>query len=480
MAGQGEELTEDQIESLRVVDLRQALKQRSLPTTGKKVEMQQRLREALQGEAQESEEAQNPPVSADGAAAAHDSPADAPAEADDVLGTGVGANTQHEDEEEQKNADATEQDANAQEDANADAQHTTDAQEEKEGGEREEKEEEKVKEEEEMQKQQQQQDPPSHPDEAPVPANHPQNAQPTDSGCVQEHANHEIDEGNEPSQNFQHPTKEAQRENNEQGNDSRRLHEQSGVATATQASDDAKEVQQKQAEDKSDEQDKYDDEEQHTERVDFSKRKEHRSDDRKERHSDQQSEKRRRRDERDEHPSGRKRSHDEKREEDTLAEAEERRAKAARSEGAAKREWTEDMLHIGEERTSALRIDNFERPLTEARVIRLLRNYGNITEGNMAMPKVKDHCYVIFDSADAAYQCAKAVDGMKGPSDAATKRLKVKPVSRDEAKRAIAELTSTGGREKKRERKDQEQAKSIDELFRKTRAKPPLYWLPRN
>jgi hypothetical protein len=54
----------------------------------------------------------------------------------------------------------------------------------------------------------------------------------------------------------------------------------------------------------------------------------------------------------------------------------------------------------------------------------------------------------------------------------------VKAVSQSEAQRAIENLTSTGGRGTKRERKEQQSTKTIDELFRKTNTKPVLYWLP--
>jgi hypothetical protein len=151
---------------------------------------------------------------------------------------------------------------------------------------------------------------------------------------------------------------------------------------------------------------------------------------------------------------------------------------AEKGDTAERGEWTKNDMYIDGERTSALRIENFERPLTEARVVRLLRDYGSVPEGNFAMPKVKDHCYVIFDSSEEALRCAQKVDDMKGPSDTATKHLRVKAVSQSEAQRAIENLTSTGGRGTKRERKEQQSTKTIDELFRKTNTKPVLYWLP--
>jgi len=165
--------------------------------------------------------------------------------------------------------------------------------------------------------------------------------------------------------------------------------------------------------------------------------------------------------------------------------------------------------------SAALRIDNFVRPFTEPMVRELLSSHGALV--SMWMPSIKTHCYAVFESAADAEKCRAATDGLQWP-DISGRKLAPKFVPVEEAEAAIAAATPRdtprGGAkvdrgrlfgreeaelrrsaaapparvvkappsaepEKKRKRPSAPAAPTtLDELFRKTAAKPQLYWLP--
>eukprot|EP00466_Bigelowiella_natans_P007241 jgi/Bigna1/76600/fgenesh1_pg.42_\ len=132
----------------------------------------------------------------------------------------------------------------------------------------------------------------------------------------------------------------------------------------------------------------------------------------------------------------------------------------------------------------AMRIDGFVRPFRVSDVRKLLEKHGNVV--HFWMDKIRTHCYTIFSSEEEAAQCKEALDGLVW-SEGSVKTLKVLFVAVDEAIDAARPKLPTARRkqatkreeeEEDREKREKVSLKTLDELFKRTTTKPPLYWLP--
>lgn len=159
----------------------------------------------------------------------------------------------------------------------------------------------------------------------------------------------------------------------------------------------------------------------------------------------------------------------------------------------------------------ALRIDKFVRPFREEAAKQLMQQTGTVVD--FWMPNIRTHCYVIFETEEQATATLDATYNLGWPKENNT-RLAPKYVPEQEARDAIDVARGTkvaglnvGGKEEGKsgtaERKEQRvsgrgrqpdldkqpaaaaangtaaaEALSLDDLFRKTEAKPCIYWLP--
>jgi hypothetical protein len=140
----------------------------------------------------------------------------------------------------------------------------------------------------------------------------------------------------------------------------------------------------------------------------------------------------------------------------------------------------------------ALLIYGFVRPFTLQAVKELLEQTGRVQ--GFWMDQIKTHCYVVYESVEQAEATRRALYGLQWPPGISHKTLQPDFVPLEEARRftdaAAAASTPTeqkerpggssggaGAAEKNRARPVL--ATPLDVLFRKTRARPPLYWLPR-
>lgn len=164
--------------------------------------------------------------------------------------------------------------------------------------------------------------------------------------------------------------------------------------------------------------------------------------------------------------------------------------------------------------SKALRVDNFIRPFTEKQVRELLAQFGTIVA--MWMPVIKTHCYVIYEVEEHAKDARQKLDDLEWPKGG--KHLKPRFVAVTEAEAAITGKEAVGpsprqasgniaspdipkpaGRDRpkapveaapageaapvkpceaQKPQRKQEAVKTLDDLFRKTNAKPRIYYLP--
>uniref|UniRef100_A0A7S3Z964 SAP domain-containing protein n=1 Tax=Lotharella globosa TaxID=91324 RepID=A0A7S3Z964_9EUKA len=122
----------------------------------------------------------------------------------------------------------------------------------------------------------------------------------------------------------------------------------------------------------------------------------------------------------------------------------------------------------------ALRIDGFVRPFRVSQVQELLENYGHVT--HMWMDSIKTHCYATYKDPAEAQTAYKAIHNLRWP-DHSPKKLRVRYVQEDEAIEA-ARPKLAAREEPKRKSEKKAQLKALDELFKRTKAKPMLYWKP--
>lgn len=171
--------------------------------------------------------------------------------------------------------------------------------------------------------------------------------------------------------------------------------------------------------------------------------------------------------------------------------------------------------------TSHVRIDNFQRPMTLRGLLDWLSEQlqDTIQESNVWLNGIKTHCYIDFPSIEAATKCIEAVSGKKFPStnsnileasytdvsveDCPTSSEAAQPpgawkaIKKDDSINSkssggdikkVGEISEEGRSSKKMNKGTDRQSSeslhyqqsinSLDQLFNKTKACPPIYWKP--
>ncbi|XP_024536276.1 SAFB-like transcription modulator [Selaginella moellendorffii] len=157
--------------------------------------------------------------------------------------------------------------------------------------------------------------------------------------------------------------------------------------------------------------------------------------------------------------------------------------------------------------TTSLRIDRFVRPFTLKALKDLLADTGNFTD--FWMDQIKTHCYVTYSSVDEAVATRNALHNLKWPVIGGKQlvaefvepeevKLKVESGSNDKPTVTIPRGCTTGGsafpsphtpvspvappahKEKPAPppKREAEPMVTLDDLFKKTSAKPNIYYLP--
>jgi hypothetical protein len=152
--------------------------------------------------------------------------------------------------------------------------------------------------------------------------------------------------------------------------------------------------------------------------------------------------------------------------------------------------------------TNTLHIVGFVRPFTLAQVKTLLSQHGTIT--NFWMNDIKSQCYVSYETVEQAEKTREAVYDLIWPVQAKGKPLVAEYVTEEEADVAtgnkfrprsevvatpsattseVHAMSSTSQKENNStdittSASSQQKVNPLDTLFRKTKTKPHLYWLP--
>merc|ERR1719229_884601 len=167
--------------------------------------------------------------------------------------------------------------------------------------------------------------------------------------------------------------------------------------------------------------------------------------------------------------------------------------------------------------SSVIRIDNLVRPFAVNQIKELLARTGTLVEDSFWINKVKSTCLVAYSTKEEAEETMAALDGVKWPSSN-PKQISVKPSTEEELnaflsgtadtrqngaaprsnrednnsrpketseskKRPIADEDEEAKSRKKRRREEESSGgngsgKTLEELFRKTKTQPSIYWLP--
>ncbi|XP_074616816.1 uncharacterized protein LOC141876217 [Acropora palmata] len=150
--------------------------------------------------------------------------------------------------------------------------------------------------------------------------------------------------------------------------------------------------------------------------------------------------------------------------------------------------------------SEAIHLKNLVRPFTLNQLKDLLRNYGPLVEDGFWIDKIKSHCYVVYTNVNDASSCRQGLHGIKWPSTS-PKILSVDFADEDEMARDTegllgkAKEMETEVKTEKPSKKEQTVEKApedvvkeeddqrnagnlLDNLFRKTKTTPCLYWLP--
>jgi len=122
--------------------------------------------------------------------------------------------------------------------------------------------------------------------------------------------------------------------------------------------------------------------------------------------------------------------------------------------------------------SNVLFITNFVRPFTKQAVQELLNQTGRVKE--WGMDDIKSRCYVIYETLEEAATTRNALHHLVWPVNNKTK-LQADFSTENEAKKLLNVIT-----EKSRDKTPprQEKVLTLDDLFKKTVAKPHLYYLP--
>jgi len=145
-------------------------------------------------------------------------------------------------------------------------------------------------------------------------------------------------------------------------------------------------------------------------------------------------------------------------------------------------------------------VKNLVRPFTLNQLKDLLGKHGTLVEGGFWMDKIKSHCYVVYSDVEEATACRRALHGIKWPVTS-PKILDVDFADQDEMARDTDGALGTK-KEKERDIKAEKVSKReqpdekpmeveeeeeddqknpgnlLDNLFKKTKTTPCLYWLP--
>ncbi|XP_040580422.1 uncharacterized protein [Lepeophtheirus salmonis] len=145
---------------------------------------------------------------------------------------------------------------------------------------------------------------------------------------------------------------------------------------------------------------------------------------------------------------------------------------------------------IDENETDVLFIRNLVRPFTLTQLKELLKRTGNVED--FWINKIKSHCYVRFSKVEEASETRHALDGVKWPNSN-PKTLSVTFSTRKKMEETAEEKTSfeapplkTEPKEAVRPSKEKEKTTTeskesakpqlLDDLFRKTKTTPCIYW----
>jgi len=121
--------------------------------------------------------------------------------------------------------------------------------------------------------------------------------------------------------------------------------------------------------------------------------------------------------------------------------------------------------------TESLRIDGFIRPLPTKALQELLGKYETVM--HFWLQGVKKYCLVTYENKEQAAAALTGIDGISWPEDSRPK-LTVSFIAPQEVQEALATKSNT----KTNNSKESRPTKALDELFRRTKAKPAIYWLP--
>jgi len=119
--------------------------------------------------------------------------------------------------------------------------------------------------------------------------------------------------------------------------------------------------------------------------------------------------------------------------------------------------------------TESLRIDGFTRPLPTKALQDLLAKYGTVA--HFWLQGIKKYCLVTYDNKEQAIAALTGIDGICWPEESRPK-LSVSFIAPSEVQEALS------AKAPKPQNKENRPTKALDELFKRTKAKPAIYWLP--
>lgn len=124
--------------------------------------------------------------------------------------------------------------------------------------------------------------------------------------------------------------------------------------------------------------------------------------------------------------------------------------------------------------SNTLYLTNFVRPFTKQQVDELLNQTGKVVQSGM--DPIKSRCYAIFETEEGAMATREALHNLVWPP-ANRAKLNVEFATEEEAKRFFTPGSQQPAEVKPKPRVS-ENVLTLDDLFKKTTAKPPIYWLP--
>lgn len=156
-------------------------------------------------------------------------------------------------------------------------------------------------------------------------------------------------------------------------------------------------------------------------------------------------------------------------------------------------------------RCKTLHVKNLVRPFTQNQLKDLLGKHGTLVENGFWIDRIKSHCYVVYTDEDDAVATRQALHGIKWPATSpkildvdyadedemardtegflGRKKEKEREANaeKDEIKEPSVEEEKPMETEEKEEEEEEDQKNAgnlLDNLFKKTKTIPCLYWLP--